>query len=72
MNPRAIKVNWKTSLSGVVMILTAIGTALNAAQDGDPSTVIEWEILIPAIIAGVGLIFSRDADKTSEASAARR
>ena len=72
MNPRAIKVNWKTSLSGMVMILTAIGNALNVANDGDPSTVIEWGVLIPAVIAGVGLIFSRDADKTSERSGANR
>ena len=48
---------------------TAIaGMALGAATDNDPSTVVDWNALIPAILTGIGLLFVRDGDKSTEDS----
>lgn len=55
--------NWKTSGAGIATILIAIGTALGALADDNPETQVDFNLLIPALIAGVGLLFSRDGDK---------
>ena len=52
--------NWKTTSAGIGAILVAIGTAFPHIATGD------WSVLpqaIPAIVAGVGLIFAHDAVK---------
>ena len=58
--------SWKTTLAGVGAILAAIGAALNAQFDADPLTVVNWTMTFAAIMAGAGLIYSRDNDKSSE------
>ena len=63
--------NWKTTGAGVAAILVAVSAALTAFTDGDPATNIDFAMLISAVIAGVGLIFARDGDKTSEAIGAK-
>ena len=56
--------SWKTTLGGVVSILMA---ALNIADGLLNGTPINWAVTIAAITTGLGLIFARDNDKTSEA-----
>jgi hypothetical protein len=57
------KTSWKTTGAGVAAILVAGGAALTALTDSDPATTPDWASLLAAIIAGVGLIFAKDADK---------
>jgi hypothetical protein len=53
--------NWKTTLAGIGAILVAVGAALKALFDGDPSTNIDMATTVSAITAGVGLILAKDA-----------
>ena len=63
--------NWKTTAAGVAAIATAVGAALTAMSDNDPATSFDVAATIAAVIAGIGLIFARDGDKSSEAVGAR-
>lgn len=58
--------SWKTSLAGVGAILAAVGHALAALFDNDPATVVQLDVTIGAILAGVGLIAARDNGVSSE------
>lgn len=58
--------SWKTSGAGIAAILVASGAALKALTDGDPATTVDFAALLAAVIAGVGLIFARDNNKSSE------
>ena len=57
--------NTKTTLAGVGAILIAIGGALKASFDGDPTTNLDLTTTIAAVTAGIGLIWAKDADKTA-------
>lgn len=50
----------KTTFAGIFAILAAITTALSAQFDSDPLTVPDWTLVTSSIIAGIGLLFSRD------------
>ncbi len=63
--------NWKTSGAGIAAILVAAGAALTALTDGNDATAVDFPSLLAAIIAGIGLIFARDGDKSSEAVGAK-
>ena len=58
--------NTKTTLAGVGAILVAIGGALKAVFDNDPSTNLDLTTTIAAVTAGIGLIWAKDA-KEAEA-----
>ena len=59
--------SWKTTAAGIGMIVTALFTMiLQPLTDSDPATNPDYNVAIAAIIAGVGLLFARDNDKTSE------
>lgn len=66
-----MKGSWKTSTAGIAAILTAAGAALSAISDSDSATNPDWAALIAAVIAGIGLVFARDNDKTSEQAGAK-
>ena len=51
----------KTTLAGVGAILVAVGAAMSAMFDADPITVPQWDVVIAAILAGIGLIFAKDS-----------
>jgi len=57
--------NTKTTLAGVGAILVAVGGALKALFDGDPTTNLDLTTTIAAVTAGIGLIWAKDADKTA-------
>jgi hypothetical protein len=58
--------NTKTTLAGVGAILIAIGGALKAVFDNDPTTNLDLTTTIAAVTAGIGLIMAKDA-KEAEA-----
>ena len=58
--------NLKTTFAGIGAILVAVGGALKAIFDGDPSTNVDIAATIAAITAGAGLIAAKDAEKKSE------
>lgn len=53
--------NIKTTLAGIGSILAAVGFALKAIFDNDPTTNVDIGATIAAITAGVGLIAAKDA-----------
>ena len=58
--------NTKTTLAGVGAILIAVGGALKALFDGDPSTNLDITTTIAAVTAGIGLIWAKDAKEAIE------
>ncbi len=52
------------TILGIVTILGAVATALKALFDGDPTTNINWEVTIAAIVSGVGMILAKGAQST--------
>jgi hypothetical protein len=53
--------NRKTTLAGIGAILVAVGGALKALFDNDPSTNLDITSTVTAISAGIGLILAKDA-----------
>lgn len=58
--------SWRTTTAGILAIVGSICAAVSAELDGNPDTSANWAAVIPAAIAGIGLVFARDNDKTSE------
>ena len=56
--------NAKTTLAGIGSILAAVGFALKAIFDNDPTTNVDIGATIAAVTAGVGLIAAKDAKPT--------
>jgi hypothetical protein len=68
-------INWKTTLLGISMIAGGVGALadhLHKATAGNPLTLEAFQMGGAAIIGGFGLIFARDADKSSQASTIRK
>jgi hypothetical protein len=64
-----MKSSWKTSLAGVASILTGLLTLVHSGQNGTITTA-DMTTAFTAIIAGVGLIFARDNNVSSEEAGA--
>lgn len=62
--------SWKTTFAGVGAILIAVGSALSAQFDNDPTSIADWGAVIAAVVAGIGLVFARDNKVTSEQAGA--
>ena len=58
--------NTKTTLAGVGAILVAVGGALKAVFDNDPTTNLDLTTTIAAVTAGIGLIWAKDAKEATE------
>ena len=58
--------SWRTTFAGIGAILVAVGAAATAYFDTDPTTVVDFGVLVAAILAGIGLISARDNGVTSE------
>lgn len=55
--------NWKTTAAGVASILTALADLATAFSQGNISGNLATDVT--AIIAGVGLLFAKDASSTT-------
>jgi hypothetical protein len=53
--------NRNTTIAGIGAILVAVGGVLTAIFDGDVATNADFASAIAAVIAGIGLIFAKDA-----------
>ena len=60
------KASWKTTTTGILAIVVALAAALKSELDGDPVTVADWGSVAAAVMAGLGLIFARDANVSSQ------
>lgn len=58
--------SWKTTLGGIVTILTPILIAIKAVVDNDTATIPDWTAVAVAFPIGLALICARDADVSSE------
>ena len=63
-----MKKSWKTTSAGIAGIVIAIASCVQAQFDGDPLTVPNYEVALAAVITGLGLIFARDNNVSSEAA----
>jgi len=52
--------SWKTTVAGIVAIVIAVGNALVQFLQGGFAAV-SWEVLLTAVVAGIGLISAKDA-----------
>lgn len=59
--------NRNTTVLGIGAVLTAVGGLLTAIFDGDPSTLPDYTTAVAAVLAGVGLVFAKDAKKGGDA-----
>lgn len=59
--------SYRTSILGIIAIVTALTNAAQAIFDGDPATVFDLDTTIAAVAAGIGLIVARDKNVSSEA-----
>ena len=55
--------NKNTTIAGIGSILVAVGALLTALFDGDATTAPDYATAVAAIVAGLGLIFAKDAKK---------
>lgn len=53
--------NRNTTIAGIGAILVAVGSVLGAIFDGDVATNPDFAAAAAALIAGIGLIFAKDA-----------
>ena len=60
----------KTFLLGVASLIAIIANVVSLLFDGDPATNPDWSVVIPAATAALGVLFARDANKTSEQAGA--
>ncbi len=69
MNLQKILINYKTSSAGFILILGGVLTIVYTfAETGRAPTQAEMMAQITAIFGGIGLLMSRDADKSTEES----
>jgi hypothetical protein len=65
-----MKSSWKTTLLGVFALLGAICAAGTALLDGNPETAPDFASILSGL-TGLGLIFARDNDVSSEDAGAK-
>lgn len=65
-----MKKSWRTTTAALLGIVSMIALAVKAMIDGDPSTSPQLEVVIPAVIGQIGLIFARDNVVSSEQAGA--
>ena len=63
--------SWKTTVAGILTALIPALTAASAFLDNDPLTIPDWGLAIAGITAGLGLLFARDNNVTSEGAGAK-
>ena len=62
------RTSWKTTTFSITsMLATILALVVNPLLDDNPNTNPQWNEAIPVIIAGAGLLFARDNNKSSKA-----
>jgi len=56
--------SWRTTVLGIVTILTAVAGVVQAMIDNDPATNPDMTVAVAAVVSGIGLIFAKDAKVT--------
>ena len=68
--PEALKkASWKTTAAGIATFIGVLAAQLSALWDSGPGselTTADWGLVAGAAAVAIGLIFSRDSDKSSE------
>lgn len=59
-------VSWKTTLVGVLVFVEALATNLQYVFDNNPETVADWNVVVIAATAMIGLLIAKDGDKSTE------
>jgi len=52
--------SWRTTVLGIVTILTAVAGVVQAMIDNDPATNPDMTVAVAAVVSGIGLIFAND------------
>lgn len=68
---RAVISSWKTTLASCLLAAGALCQAVGAAIDADPTTTPDWGKFVTLLVIAVGLLFARDADKSSQDAGVR-
>lgn len=63
---KAATVSWKTTALGALVLVETMAVQLQAVLDNNPETVANWNMVVIAATAFVGLLLSKDADKSTE------
>lgn len=63
--------SWQTTVAGWAAFLAALGNAVNAQFDADPTTKPMWGLVVTALLIAVGLNQARDNNKRSESVGAK-
>lgn len=58
--------SYNTTTLGIATVLSIAAGAAMQLLDGDLTTNPDWNVVIPGICSGIGLILCRDAEKRSE------
>lgn len=58
--------SWKTTSAGIVGAIALALPELQAAIDGNPDTIADWNVVAAAVLVLVGFIFARDNSVSSE------
>lgn len=56
--------SWRTTILGIITVLTAVAGVVQAMIDTDPATNPDFTVAVAAVISGIGLIFAKDAKVT--------
>ena len=56
--------SWRTTVLGIVTILTAVAGVVQAVIDNDPATNPDLTVAVAAVVSGIGLIFAKDSKVT--------
>ena len=57
--------SWKTTTAAILLAVSAITESLSAILDDNASTEPDWSLTAALVIAAVGMLFARDADRTT-------
>jgi hypothetical protein len=69
---KALVTSWKTTLAAFLLAGGALCQAISAAIDSNAATVPDWANFVTLLIIAVGLLFARDADKSSQDAGIRK
>lgn len=63
--------SWKTTVAGWCAIAIAVASAIQSQIDNDPTTIPDWASAVGLLVGGIGLLFARDNDTSSEKAGAK-